>query len=327
MKAAVTGASGHIGNCLTRELVKRGAKVKVLVHRVDSDLKDLNIELIKGDLLDQDSINTLCQDTDFVFHLAARISIDEKDRDLVYSTNVDGTRNVINACFEKKVKRLLHFSSIHAFNVHPLDKVLDETRPLVENSRIIYEISKAEGEREVLAAVKRGLDAVILNPTAVVGPYDYTRSYLGQALIKIYQNKLPMLVPGGYDWVDVRDVVNGALNAVEKGRKGEQYLLSGHYFSLKELSALIARISGKRTPQVEVPLWVAQIGLPFIQLFATLRKEDPLYTRESLDILRNSPKNISNAKARKELDYTTRLLEDTLSDTFSWYLQNGLIQA
>lgn len=325
MKVAITGASGHIGNCLTRELVKQGAEVKTLVHRIDSDLKDLNVELIKGDLLDPASLNILCTDVDYVFHLAARISIDEKDRNMVYRTNVDGTRNLVTACKNKNVKRLLHFSSIHAFKVHPLDEVLDETRPLVENSDIIYEQSKADGERVVLDAVHDGLDAVILNPTAVIGPYDYTGSYLGQALIKIYHNKLPMLVPGGYDWVDVRDIVNGTLSAIEKGRKGENYLLSGHYYNLKNLSEMVAKVSGKKTPRIIVPMLVARIGAPFIQLIAKLRNEDPLYTSESLDILVNSHQNISNTKAKDELGYSPRPLEETLRDTFSWYKQNALI--
>jgi dihydroflavonol-4-reductase len=325
MKVAITGASGHIGNCLTRELVKQGAKVKALVHRVDGDLKDLDVQLIKGDLLNPESLNKLCKEVDFVFHLAARISIDKKGRDLVYRTNVDGTRNLTNACINQNVKRLLHFSSIHAYNVHPLDEMLDETRPLLKNSKVIYDISKADGERVILNAVRNGLDAVILNPTAVIGPYDFNQSYLGQALIKIYQNKLPMLVPGGYDWVDVRDVVQGTISAVEKGRRGEKYLLSGHYYSLKQLSEMIAEVSGRRTPRFETPMRVARIGSPFIQLYAKLRNEDPLYTSESLDILVNSHQNISNAKAKKELGYDPRPLEATLSDTFSWYKQNALI--
>ena len=325
MKAAITGASGHIGNCLTRELLRKGVKVKALVHNKDNDLKDLDIELLNGDLLDTDSLTRLCEDVDYVFHLAARISIDEKDRELVYRTNVDGTRNLVNACVKNNVKRLLHFSSIHAYTIHPRDAVLDETRPLIENSNVVYEKSKADGERVVLHAVQNGLDAVILNPTAVIGPYDYNRSYLGQALIKIYLNKLPMLIPGGYDWVDVRDVVNGTINAIEKGRKGEKYLLSGHFYQLKQLSQMIAKCNDGKTPQFEVPMIFARIGLPFIRIFAKLRNEHPLYTGESLDILKNSPRNISNSKAVRELGYTTRSLEETLKDTFIWYKQNNLM--
>ena len=325
MKVAITGASGHIGNCLTRILIDQGAKVKTLVHKIDHDLKDLDVEIIRGDLLNPQSLDVLCKDVDFVFHLAARISIDKKDTDLVYRTNVNGTQNLVNACRKAKVKRMIHFSSIHAFQMHPLNEVLDETRPLVDNTGVVYESSKAEGERIVLRAVQDGLDALIINPTAVVGPYDYTRSYLGQALIKIYLNKLPMLVPGGYDWVDVRDVVQGTLSALKKGRKGERYLLSGHYHSLRELSQMVSRISGKKTPVLEVPMFIARIGSPFIQLYASLRNEHPLYTRESLDILVNSPKNISNARARKELGYTSLPLEETLRDTFAWYAQNNFI--
>jgi dihydroflavonol-4-reductase len=325
MKIAITGASGHIGNCLTRELIKQGAQVKTLVHHVDADLKDLDTVKIKGDLLDPDSLKGLCEGVDFVFHLAARISIDKADRDLVYRTNVEGTENLIKTSIEKKVKRFFHFSSIHAFNVQPLDQVLDETRPLIGKTKVIYESSKADGERLVLRAVEKGLDAVILNPTAVIGPFDYNQSFLGQALIKIYENKLPMLVPGGYNWVDVRDVARGAINAIEKGRKGERYLLSGHYYSLKQLAEMIGNISGSKTPTFQAPMFVARIGAPFISLYARLKKEQPLYTSESLDILVNSHHNISNEKAKAELSYHTRSLDETLRDTFQWYKQQSII--
>ncbi len=326
MKVAITGASGHIGNCLVRELSSQGIGSKVLIHLHENDFKNLDVEIIKGDLLQVDSLLNLCEGVDVVYHLAARIAIDKKDRELVYKTNVQGTQNLVKACIEKKVKRLIHFSSIHAFKAFPLDQVLDETRPLVDEARMIYDLSKADGERIVLEAAKNDLDVVIVNPTAVVGPFDYKGSYLGQALIKIYLNQLPMLIHGGYDWVDVRDVVQGAILAGEKGKRGERYLLSGHYSSLIELSEMIGRVNGKKTPKYVVPMFMARIGRPFIAMYAALKKEHPLYTKESLDILKKSPKKISSEKAVREFNYHSRPLEDTLRDTFQWYEQEGLLK-
>ena len=184
----------------------------------------------------------------------------------------------------------------------------------------------SESEQLVIEATKNGLDAVVLNPTAVIGPFDFKGSYLGQALIKIYQNKLPMLVPGGYDWVDVRDIVNASISAITLGRSGEKYILSGHYLSLKELSKQIGVISEKKTPQFIAPLFIAKIGLPFIRLYSRLAKEHPLYTNESLHILKNSNQFISNKKASKELAYKTRPIEETLRDAFEWYKQNGKLK-
>lgn len=325
MNIAITGGSGHIGNCLIRELINKGDKVKALVHNYDSSLKNLNLEIIKGDLLDKNSLNKLCADTDVVFHLAAKIDIDGTNKELVYNTNVQGTQNLIDICTEKKIKRFIHFSSIHALDPHPLNEVLDETRAFIGKTKLIYEKSKADSENLVLEAAQKGLNAIVLNPTAVVGPFDYKGSYLGQALIKIYQNKLPMLVPGGYNWVDVRDVVNASIAAITKGNSGERYLLSGHYLSLKDLSTLIGKISNQKTPQFIAPLFLAKIGLPFIKLYSAITNEHPLYTSESLHILKNSNKFISNKKAIQNLDFNTRPLEETLSDTLGWYKQNGTI--
>jgi len=177
----------------------------------------------------------------------------------------------------------------------------------------------------VRTAVKEGLNAVILNPTAVIGPYDHRGSLLGQALLKIYQNELPFLVSGGYNWVDVRDVVSASIKAIESGRKGENYILSGEYCSLKELSSMISKISGCRIPVI-VPVTLARLACPFIKVYTSIIKKEPLYTYQSLDILVNSPVNVSSAKAGKELGYEPRPLDQTLRDTFDWYRENNFIK-
>jgi dihydroflavonol-4-reductase len=324
MKVAVSGASGHIGNCLVRELKKQGADVKVLVHNFRNDLDKLNVELIQGNLLEPDSLITLCDGVDVVFHLAAQIAIENRSSAQVYETNVTGTRNMIKAAIKGEAKKFIHFSSIHAFRTESSEVILDESRSMVETNKTIYEFTKAEGEREVMKAVKEGLNAVILNPTAVIGPFDYRSSLLGQALLQIYQNKLPFLVAGGYNWVDVRDVVSASIQAIESGRKGEKYILSGKFCSLHELSAMISKITGCRIPVI-VPVSLARLACPFFQIYSSVAKTEPLYTYQSLDILVNSAVNISNTKARKELGYEPRPLEQTLIDAFNWYRENNFI--
>jgi len=325
MKVAITGASGHIGSCLVRELLQQKAQVRVLVHRSRKTLEDLPVEMVEGDLSDIETLETLCQGVDVFFHLAAQIAIDRKSAEPVMQTNIEGTRNLTEVCLRQQVPRFIHFSSIHALNVHPLDQVMDESRNLIVKTKRAYELSKAESERIVLNATKKGLNAVTLIPTAVIGPYDYHHSYLGQALIRIYTNKLPVLVPGGYNWVDVRDVVQAAIASIKKGRKGERYILAGHWSSLKELSEMTSRISGQRTPGLVAPLAIAYIGLPFIRLFSVLKGKHPLYTKDSLDILKEAHQNISYKKAGKELGYNPRPLDKSLTDTFTWYRQQGFI--
>lgn len=326
MKVAVTGASGHIGNTLCKELLDRGYEIKALLHDDDDDLKKPGIELIRGNILDKNSLLQLCRDVDYVFHLAAKISIDKKEQDLVYQTNVTGTQNIVEVCKSEKVKRLIHFSTIHTYDPHPLEETLDETRSQLSHTKMIYEQSKLESENIVRDAVKEGLDAIIVHPTAVFGPNDYKPSLMGQALIRMYNNSLPMLVPGGYNWVDVRDVVNGAITACTKGKKGEDYILSGQWMSIKDLSAKIGVITKRKTPQRTVSFLLARIGIPFIQLYATIRNEHPLYTNDTIDILKNSHRKISCDKAKKELGYTSRPIEDSIKDTFEWYKQNGMIE-
>jgi len=322
MKVAVTGASGHIGSCLVQELKKQGAEIKVLVHNFRSDLDKMDVELIQGNLLEPESLVNLCEGVDVVFHLAAQIAIENRSSEHVYETNVTGTKNMIKAANYSRVRKFIHFSSIHAFQIGSPGQMLDESRSLVETSKTIYEFTKAEGEREVMKAVKEGLNAVILNPTAVIGPFDYRNSLLGQALLKIYQNKLPFLVTGGYNWVDVRDVVSASIHAIESGRKGENYILSGEFCSLQELSAMISKISGCKIPSI-VPVSLARLACPFFKFYSSVTNKKPLYTYQSLDILVNSPFNISNSKAKKELGYEPRPLEQTVRDTFDWYRENN----
>ena len=134
-----------------------------------------------------------------------------------------------------------------------------------------------------------------------------------------------MLIPGGYNWVDVRDVVNAALVSINSGRRGEKYILSGNFCTLIDLSKLISKISGKKTPQLLAPVFLAQLFCPFYEFFYRLTKQKPMYTCQSLELLIHAPRNISFEKARKELDYSPVSLEETLQDTFQWYKQNKYI--
>ena len=177
----------------------------------------------------------------------------------------------------------------------------------------------------VLAAAKDGFDAIVLCPTAIIGPVDYEPSLTGKAMLELYNQKIPALVPGGYNWVDVRDVVNGCIAAIEKGRKGEKYLLSGQWRSLKDVASIITTSTGMKTTSVIMPFWVAQFGLPFITAYSKIAGVEPLYTSESLGIIKNGNRYISNEKARKELGFNPRKLEDTINDLFAWFRKNGSI--
>jgi dihydroflavonol-4-reductase len=325
MKVAITGASGYLGNCLCRALKEKDVRVKVLVHKNKNEFENTDTEIIYGDILNKTTLKELVDDVDVVYHLAAALSIGEKNRKLVHEINVKGTQNIIEACNSKKVKKLVYFSTIKTLQTSGPNDLLDESAPLITYSDSTYDLSKAEAERLVLQAAEQGLDVVILNPTAIIGPYDSQPSYLGQALIKIYQNRIPMLVSGGYDFVDVRDVIEGAIQAASKGRKGERYILSGGWLSLKYLSEKIEQITGKKTTKFTVPIFLARAGLPFINLMSEFSGGQPLYTSESLDNIKYSNKCISNLKARQELGYCPRPIENTLADAFTWFEQHKMV--
>ena len=326
MKIAITGASGHIGANLCRELLKQGHQVRALVHNFKKSLEGLGLEQSNGNLLNKESLHELVDGAEIVIHLGAAISIEGTQDTRVIETNITGTRNILEAIKNRpSIKRFIHFSSIHALKTNPPDQPLDETRPLAIDDPMLYNHTKALGEQMVLENVKNGLDAVIINPTSVIGPYDYVPSLIGQAIIQIYNNKLPALIPGGYDWVDVRDVVKGTISAMEKGRTGERYLLSGKWESLVNLFLVIKELHPGTKMLPVLPYWVALIGVPFLKAWAWSLKKRPLYTRDSIKILKSAPRRIISEKAEKELNYTHRPLVETITDTLEWFRQNNYI--
>ncbi|HTX87650.1 MAG TPA: NAD-dependent epimerase/dehydratase family protein [Bacteroidales bacterium] len=326
MIIAVTGANGHVGVNLCKALKEAGHEVRALTHQNDYALRHIDVTPVKGDLLVKETLIPFVGGADIVFHLAAKISI-RGDRDgSVTRLNIEGTRNIVEASRNARVKRLIHFSSIHAFNHEPLDEVLNETRPLVGDDGFAYDRSKAEGERIVRQAAAEGMDALVLSPTAIIGPMDFEPSLTGKAFLELYHRQIPALVPGGYNWVDVRDVVSAAIAAIEKGRTGEKYLVAGTWRSIGEVARLIEKQTGSKTTKVIMPFWVARVGLPFITLYSRITGADPLYTSESLEIISKGSRHISNEKARKELGFNPRPLEDTIADIFQWFAEAGYLK-
>lgn len=323
MTTVVTGASGHLGANLVRALLARGRAVRALVHRDRRALAGLRVETAEGDVRDANSLRRAFEGAEIVYHAAARISLLTTDRALVEAVNVTGTRNVVEACLHCGVRRLIHFSSIHALENEPLDVPINESRPLTK-SRCAppYDQSKAAGEREVRHGIKRGLDGVILYPTAIIGPYDFRPSYFGRALLRMVTGRLPALVPGGFDWVDVRDVVAGALRAEHRAPAGASYILSGHWVSVRDLAGLVEAMTGVPAPRLVCPMWLARIGAPFMAALARLDGNTPLYTSVSLRAL-GSNRSVSRARATRELDYHPRPFRETLVDTLRWFEEAG----
>jgi dihydroflavonol-4-reductase len=299
----------------------QGRTVRVLVHRDRRAIAGLPVEIVTGDLLDGATLAAACAETRTVFHLAASVSVGWEGAARVHEVNVRGTENVVQACLASGA-RLVHFSSVQAL----CGAVLDEECGLVEpgtRGRGVYDVTKAAAERVVLAAVARGLHATILNPTAVLGPFDFQPSPMGEVLRSLALGKMPALVSGGFcDFVDARDVASAALVAEKKGRRGARYLLSGSRLSIVELAQNWSAVTGRRAPRLTFPMVVVRMAAPFVSLGARLRGRRPLLTSESLRILRTQPP-VTRARAESELGFAPRPVGETLHDTFEWMQQQG----
>jgi dihydroflavonol-4-reductase len=323
MITLVSGASGHVGANLVRTLLSQGRRVRVLQHHDHEAFDGLSVEVIHGDICQPESLIPAVEGAEIVFHLAAAISIEMGSGEKIEAVNLQGTRNMIEACLSQGVRRMVHFSSIHAFDQSPLSRPLDENRASVKTPCPPYDRTKAAGEEAVKEAVsQRGLDAVVINPTAIVGPGDYRPSHFGQVILSLARRQLPALVAGGFDWVDVRDVVQGAMQAELIAPPGAKFLLSGHWASLGEIAGLVTEFSGSAAPSFTSPLWLALAGAPFISAYARLKGERPLYTRAAIQAIRSN-KHISHARASTELGYRSRPLAETIHDTLKWFQEHG----
>ncbi len=320
----VIGAAGHIGNNICRALIAQGYSVKGLIHTNSNSLERLPITKMRGNILDPSSMRKFCSDVDVVIHAAGKISINGDRDGSVRNINVNGTKNVVEACLSSSVKRLIYISSIHALEQAP-EAELDESRQLVEGG-FLHDLSKSDAEKEVMAGIAQGLDTTILTPTAVIGPYDFQPSLMGQGLLALYNRKIPALVKGGFDFVDVRDVAKATIVALEKGKSGEKYLLSGMWKTVKELAKLVQEITGRPAPKFTSPNWLARVGMPLAKAYSLLTNTPMLYTKETLDVLTRCNRNITCLKAKQVLAFHPRPLVETLKDTFSWYKESGLIQ-
>jgi dihydroflavonol-4-reductase len=238
---------------------------------------------------------------------------------VAHRVNVEGTRNVVGACRTSNVRRLVYFSSIHAYSSHPRHEPIDESRPLcVNDDTLPYDRSKAAAEEVVRNAVEAGLDAVILNPTGVLGPHDYEPSAMGRVLLDLRAGRFPVLVRGGFNWVDARDVAEAAVRVGNTAEPGARYILGGTYATMGDIAGIIAGLTGRPAPTLTAPLWLAACGVPFTLTRARLTNSKPHMTRASLRALQHH-QLVSHEKAARELDYAPRPLETTIADTLAWF--------
>ncbi len=316
-RVVVTGASGHVGAALVRALLEDGAEVCAVVRSDVRALRGLEVDLRKVDVTDGPAIRDAVRGAEVVYHAAARITLASERDDDAERVNVVGTRHVVDACREHGVRRLVHFSTVHA---------LDASGALLaEGAGLPYERSKAGGEREVTRAMEAGLDAVIVSPCAVLGPYDHKPSFFGRVLLMLARGWLPATVLGGQSWVDVRDIARGAIRASAQGERGGRYVLAGHWLRMHELATIASHVVGVRPPRIEIPVGLAKAFAPLAERAARAIGQEPLFSRASMEALEPAPRPPDDAAARV-LGHAPRPVRETLTDTFRWFEEAGLLR-
>jgi len=321
----VTGATGLLGNALVRELLNRGRKVKVFIRKTSdiSCFENCEVETSYGDVLDLESLIRAFQNVENVYHLASEISIMPGQNKNLGEVNVSGARNVIKACFECNIKRLIYTSSIHAFKEARSATIIDESLPFDPQSSMgLYNRTKALASLEVIKAVKDGLDAVIVCPTAIIGPYDFKVSNFGALFMGHCRKRRKIIISGAFDFIDSRDAAIGHILAAEKGRPGQSYILSGERLTIAELMSLLEEITGVPAPKFRLPRWLAY-SVGFISpVYYKLSGAKPMFTIYSVKTV-NSNSFISHEKASRELGFSPRPIREAIADNIKWFRENN----
>lgn len=325
MKCIVTGATGHIGNVLVKELYEAGHQVQAIVlPKDDYKMIEPYAEILFGNILDVAFLNETLKEVDIVFHLAGIVEIGSGKKKTIMKVNVEGTRNVLQACLNNHVRRLVYTSSVHAIPELPKNQIQTEIDHFDPNLvKGLYGKSKAIATQLVLDQKDSELEIVIVHPSGVIGPADYKLSNVSQVFLDFLCGRLTAYLRGGYNFVDVRDVARGIRLAGEKGRKGECYILSGSEITVKELLDEIALISGKKRVKTKIAFWFILAMSYFAEVYYKIVKTKPLFTHYSIIVL-DSNYHFSNEKAKRELGFETRDIKESIKDTMEFAIGNYL---
>ena len=323
-RAFVTGGTGFIGANLVRLLLQEGYSVRSLVRpnsRLDN-LRDLDVEIVKGDLNDPD-IDRQMEGCQVLFHVAARYSLWQVEREALYRDNVLGTRNILAAARQAGIERTVYTSSVAAIGVGKSGEVADETYQSPVDKLIgDYKKSKFYAEQEAVKAARSGQEVVIVNPSTPIGPWDIKPTPTGEIILRFLRGQMPAYVDTGLNFVDVEDVAKGHLLALEKGKSGDRYILGHQNLTLKALLELLAEITGMPAPKYTLPVW-----LPLTIAWIDERLLAPLGKTPSipLDGVRMSGQKMyyDASKAVRELGLPQSSIQVALKNAVAWFVDRG----
>ena len=325
MTTLVTGATGLVGNNVARMLLEQGQPVRVLVRAgCDSrPLEGLGVESVQGDVRDADSVQRAMSGVKCVVHAAAQIHIGWTGLESQRAVNVEGTRNVAAAALQAGA-RMVHVSSVDTLGIGSKVQSADEDTPREGNTLCTYVVTKREAEATVLEYAKRGLDAVIVNPGFMLGPWDWKPSS-GRMLLDVAKRFTPLAPSGGCSTCDVRDVAAGILAASERGQSGRQYILGGHNLSYLDLWKLFARFTNSGAPLGSIGPLVGFVAGRFGDLAGWLLRREGDVNSAALH-MSSLFHYYNSSRAVSELGYSNRPLEETVSDAWRWFGEWGYVR-
>ena len=328
--AFVTGATGFIGANLVRCLLHHGWKVRALVRPTSdlANLKGLNVEIVRGDIREYHRMLFGMVGTDAVFHTAAQYELWARDPRALFDTNVKGTANVMRAALQAKVRKVVHTSSTATVTRRKDGKPgTEKDYAIARELPGAYERSKIESERQVLAMVKeQGLPAVVVNPTAPVGPFDVKPTPTGKMILDLLNGRMLAYLDGGINIVDVEDVAEAHLAAFEKGKVGERYILGNRNMSLKELFELVCRQAERKPPSISVPYWVAySAGVVSEGVISRITGKPPMVPLNGVRLARDKM-FFDSSKAVAELGMPQTPVEEAVRKAMTWFRANGYLK-
>lgn len=319
---AVIGASSHLGNALTRELVSRGVEVKPIFRT--PPLFEPGVDPFICNTADIDSLTQAFEGIDVVYHTAGLVSIGLRKYRAMYEANVLLTKRVIQACRKAGVRRFVFAATIEAFDLLSGPYPIHEQSTINPDRTVMpYGKTKALAVLEVEQAVQQEhLDAVTVFPTGFIGPFDYKLSPMTKLMLDYATGKIPVGIAGGFDFVDIRDVACGMISAANSDAGLRRYLLPGAYVTVDELFSVLEKVTGRRPPRFQLPAAISPAAGFAAECFYFLMRRQPRYTRKSLKIL-SLGVTVSGALASQVLGYSPRPLEATVEDTIEWLAAHG----
>ncbi|WP_372368365.1 hopanoid-associated sugar epimerase [Candidatus Uabimicrobium sp. HlEnr_7] len=324
MKALVTGASGFVGYSVAKALIREKIPVKLLLRSdPQQHVKDLGVEICRGDLLDEKSLKNALKDCKYLFHVAAHYTLWEKDPSIFYKINVDGSKKLIELAVENNVEKIVYTSSVATLKLAK-DRTAVNEQSIATVADMVgeYKKSKFLAEIEVKKLAKEGAPVTIVSPSTPIGAYDVKPTPTGKIIVDFLQRKMPAYLDTGLNFVNVKDVAQGHILALKKGKVGESYILGGKDLTLIEMLQTLEKITSLPAPKVKMPYFIAYTSAAISQgLFSFLGKTPPI----PLDGVKMAKKYMffDSTKAQQELGYAITSVERALEEAVMWFYANG----